>query len=147
MEGIQGAVLGVKLKHLDNWTNGRRKVAAKYKELLDNIKELLLPEELPNVKHVYHLYVVRVNGKSLEKREKIRNKLQTFLSENGIASGLHYPVPLHLQKCFSYLGYNKGDFPVTEDLAQSSLSLPMFPELKDEQVEYVALKIREFFRK
>ena len=99
------------------------------------------------MKHVYHLYVVRVNGKSLEEREETRNKLQSFLSDNGIASGLHYPIPLHLQKCFSHLSYNKGDFPVTEDLAQSGFSLPMFPELKDEQIEYVALKIKEFFRK
>jgi len=146
MEGIQGAVLNVKLKHLESWTNGRRKVAAKYKELLGNLAELSLPKELPNHKHVYHLYVVRVNGKSLEVREETRNRLQSFLSENEVASGLHYPVPLHLQKCFSYLGYNNGDFPVTEDLAQTGLSLPMFPELTDEQIEYVASKINEFFR-
>ncbi len=147
MEGIQGAVLGVKLKHLEGWTNGRRKVAAKYKELLGNLKELSLPEELPNHKHVYHLFVIRINGKSVEEREETRNKLQTFLSENEIASGLHYPVPLHLQKCFNYLGYKKGDFPITEDLARTGLSLPMFPELTEEQIEYVATKIREFFMK
>ena len=147
MEGIQGAVLGVKLKHLAGWTDKRRSVAGKYKELLGNIEQVSIPEELPGLKHVYHLYVVRVNGKSLEEREEKRNKLQSFLSDNGIASGLHYPVPLHLQKCFSYLGYNKGDFPVTEDLAQTGISLPMFPELKDEQIEYVALKIKEFFKK
>jgi len=147
MEGIQGAVLGVKLKHLEGLTNGRRKVAAKYKELLGNLRELSLPEELPNHKHVYHLFVIRINGKSLEEREGTRNKLQTSLSENEIASGLHYPVPLHLQKCFNYLGYKKGDFPVTEDLARTGLSLPMFPELKDEQIEYVASKVKEFFAK
>ena len=147
MEGIQGAVLGVKLKHLESWTNGRRLVASKYKELLGNLDQISLPVELPNHKHVYHLYVVRVNGKSLESREETRNKLQSFLSENEIANGLHYPVPLHLQKCFKYLGYKKGDFPVTEDLAQTGISLPMFPELTDEQIEYVALKIKKFFRK
>jgi dTDP-4-amino-4,6-dideoxygalactose transaminase len=147
MEGIQGAVLDVKLKHLESWTNGRRKVAAKYQELLGNLPELSLPKELPNQKHVYHLYVIRVNGKSLEIREETRNKLQLFLSENEIASGLHYPVPLHLQKCFNHLGYKKGDFPVTEDLARTGLSLPMFPELKDEQIEYVVSKIKEFFIK
>jgi len=146
MEGIQGAVLGVKLRHLAGWTNKRRSVAGKYRELLGNIDQVLVPEELPGLKHVYHLYVVRVNGKSLEEREEKRNKLQSFLSDNGIASGLHYPVPLHLQKCFSYLGYNKGNFPVTEDLAQTGISLPMFPELKDEQIEYIALKIKEFFK-
>lgn len=147
MEGIQGAVLGVKLKYLAGWTDERRRAAAKYKELLGNFEEISLPEELPNLKHVYHLYVVKVNGKSLDAREETRNKLQSFLSDNGIASGLHYPVPLHLQKCFSYLGYKKGDFPVTEELAQSCLSLPIFPELKDEQIEFVASKIKEFFRK
>ena len=147
MEGIQGAVLGVKLKHLESWTDGRRRVAAKYKELLGNLDQISLPVELPNHKHVYHLYVVRVNGKSLESREETRNKLQSFLSKNEIASGLHYPVPLHLQKCFKYLGYKKGDFPVTEDLAQTGISLPMYPELTDEQIEYVALIIKEFFRK
>ena len=145
MEGIQGAVLGVKLKYLPDWTNERRRAAAKYKEHLGNFEQLSVPEELPDVKHVYHLYVVKVNGKSLEEREETRNKLQSFLSDNGIASGLHYPIPLHLQKCFSHLGYNKGDFPVTEDLAQSGFSLPMFPELKDDQIGYIAKKMREFF--
>jgi dTDP-4-amino-4,6-dideoxygalactose transaminase len=147
MEGIQGAVLGVKLKYLQEWTTERRLVAAKYKELLCNIEQLSLPVEMPEVKHVYHLYVVKVNGKNLTEREETRNRLQLFLSDKGISSGLHYPIPLHLQKCFNHLGFTKGDFPVTEDLAQSGISLPMFPELKDEQLEYVALKIKEFFRK
>ena len=147
MEGIQGAVLGVKLKYLAGWTDKRRRVAAKYRELLGNLEQISLPEELPDLKHVYHLYVVRVNGTSLEKREETRDKLRSFLSENGIASGLHYPVPLHLQKCFKHLGYNKGDFPVTEDLAQSGFSLPMFPELNDDQIEYISLKIKEYFQK
>ena len=146
MEGIQGAVLRVKLKYLSSWTDERRKVAANYQKLLGNIKQISLPAELPNLKHVYHLYVVRVNGKSIEKREETRDKLRAFLSENGIASGLHYPVPLHLQKCFDYLGYKKGDFPVTEDLAQSGFSLPMFPELKNDQISYIAEKIHEFFK-
>ena len=146
MEGIQGAVLRVKLKYLSSWTDERRKVAANYQKLLGNIKQISLPAELPNLKHVYHLYVVRVNGKSIEKREETRDKLRAFLSENGIASGLHYPVPLHLQKCFDYLRYKKGDFPVTEDLAQSGFSLPMFPELKNDQISYIAEKIHEFFK-
>jgi dTDP-4-amino-4,6-dideoxygalactose transaminase len=147
MEGIQGAVLGVKLKHLQNWTDGRRRVAAKYKELLGNFEQISLPVELPEHKHVYHLFVIRVNGKSLESREETRNKLQSFLSDNDVASGLHYPVPLHLQKCFKHLGYKSGDFPVSEDLARTGLSLPMFPELTNDQIDYVALKIREFFQK
>jgi dTDP-4-amino-4,6-dideoxygalactose transaminase len=147
MEGIQGAVLGVKLKYLQEWTKQRRKVAEKYKELLSNIEQISIPLEMPEVKHVYHLYVVKVNGKNITEREETRNRLQSFLSDNGISSGLHYPIPLHLQKCFSHLGYKKGDFPVTEELAQTGISLPMFPELRDEQIEYVALKIKEFFQK
>lgn len=147
MEGIQGAVLSVKMKHLQSWTDGRRRVAAKYKELLGNLEQISLPVELSDHKHVYHLFVIRVNGKNLESREETRNKLQSFLSDNDIASGLHYPVPLHLQKCFKHLGYKAGDFPVAEDLARTGLSLPMFPELTNEQIEYVALKIKEFFQK
>jgi len=147
MEGIQGAVLGVKLKYLQEWTEERRRAAAKYRELLNDIEQLKVPAEMPDVKHVYHLYVVKVMGKNLSEREETRNRLQSFLSDAGIATGFHYPIPLHLQKCFNHLGYNKGDFPVTEDLAQSGISLPMFPELTNEQIEYVALKIKAFFQK
>ena len=143
MEGIQGAVLGVKLKHLNDWTDGRRKVAAKYRDLLSGVEGITLPIEMPDVKHVYHLFVIRVNG---EDGNKKRDDLQTFLKENGVASGLHYAIPLHRQKCFEYLGYNKGDFPVTENLAETGISLPMYAELTDEQIGYVTDKIKEFFK-
>ncbi len=146
MEGIQGAVLGVKLKYLDKWTEGRREAAAKYKELLKDVEQIQLPEEMHNVKHVYHLFVVQVKGDEKNREEK-RNKLQQFLTENGVATGLHYAIPLHQQKCFQYLDYKKGDFPVTEKLAESGLSLPMFPELTDEQISYVTDKIKEHFTK
>ena len=146
MEGIQGAVLGVKLKHLDKWTDGRRNVAAKYRELLKDIEQIQLPKEMSNVKHVYHLFVIQVKGDE-KNREEERNKLQQFLTENGVATGLHYAIPLHQQKCFQDLGYKKGDFPVTEQLAESGLSLPMFPELTDEQISYVTDKIKEYFTK
>ena len=146
MEGIQGAVLGVKLKHLDKWTDGRRNVAAKYRELLKDIEQIQLPKEMSNVKHVYHLFVIQVKGDE-KNREEERNKLQQFLTENGVATGLHYAIPLHQQKCFQDLGYKKGDFPVTEQLAESGLSLPMFPELTDEQISYVTNKIKEYFTK
>ena len=140
MEGIQGAVLGVKLNHLAEWTEGRRRVAAKYNELLNDVEDILLPKEMDYAKHVYHLFVIQVkNGK--------RDELQKYLGDNGIATGLHYPIPLHLQPCFEHLGYNKGDFPVSEELAEQGLSLPMFAELTDEQIEYVASKIKEFFKK
>ncbi len=147
MEGIQGAVLGVKLKYLNDWTEGRRKVASKYRELLGDVSEVKLPVEMPESKHVYHLFVIQVNGDDLEKRKEKRDALQEFLKENGVATGLHYAIPLHQQKCFNYLGYKKGDFPVTEELAESGISLPMYAELSDEQIEYVAAKIEKFFNK
>lgn len=147
MEGIQGAVLGVKLNHLGKWTNSRRLVAEKYNKLLGDCNAIILPKEMPNVKHVYHLFVIKVNSVSKGKRKEIRNELQKFLGENGVATGLHYPVPLHLQECFKDLGYREGDFPVTEELADSGISLPMYPELNDDQINFVADNIKEFFRK
>ncbi len=145
MEGIQGAVLGVKLKHLDKWTEGRRKVAEKYRELLSDITEIKVPVEMDYAKHVYHLFVIQVKGKAGEERTKRRDELQKYLGENEIASGLHYPVPLHQQKCFEHLGYKKGDFPVSEELAEQGLSLPMYPELTDDQIKLVSEAIHKFF--
>jgi len=145
MEGIQGAVLGVKLKYLENWTNERRRVAAKYKEFLADFDRIELPFEAEGVRHVYHLFVVRILDDSSSKTKKLRDSLKNYLQENKIASGLHYPVPLHQQKCFENLGYKKGDFPVSEKLADGGLSLPMYPELTNDQIEYVSGKIREFF--
>ena len=146
MEGIQGAVLGIKLKRLSEWTEGRRKVASVYRELLKEIEQIQLPIEMPNVKHVYHLFVIQVKGDEKNRQEK-RNDLQKYLADSGIATGLHYAIPLHQQKCFQYLGYKKGDFPITEQLAESGLSLPMFPELTDDQISYVTDKIKEYFNK
>jgi dTDP-4-amino-4,6-dideoxygalactose transaminase len=149
MEGIQGAVLGVKLKHLEDWTNGRRRAAAKYKELLQDVEGLKLPKEMDYAKHVYHLFVIQVIGKLQAengKRSERRDELQKFLGDNGIATGLHYPVPLHQQPCFEHLGYKKGDFPMSEELAEQGLSLPMYAELTDEQIDYICDKIKEFFK-
>ena len=146
MEGIQGAVLGVKLKYIDKWTNERRRVAQKYRELLGSLEQISLPKEMPNNRHVYHLYVIRINTNNQQKNKKLRDDLQSYLQENKISTGLHYPVPLHLQDCFKHLGYSRGDFPETEKLAESGLSLPMFPELSDNQIEYVAEKIKLFFK-
>ena len=137
MEGIQGAVLGVKLKYLEDWTNKRRHAAKKYNEHLKEVKQIKLPEEMDYANHVYHLFVIQTPE---------RDKLQKFLNENEVSSGLHYPIPLHLQKCFEHLGYRKGDFPETEKLADECLSLPMFPDLTDEQIEFACDKIREFFK-
>ena len=147
MEGIQGAVLNVKLKYIDKWTERRRSVAAKYKEFLSDLEEVILPKEMSYAKHVYHLFVIQVTSKESEVRSKKRDKLAKYLTENGISTGLHYPIPLHLQKCFDHLGYKKGDFPVTEKLAETGLSLPMFPELTDVQIEYICDSIKDFFKK
>ena len=146
MEGIQGAVLGVKLKYIEKWTNERRRVAKRYNELLGNCEHIILPTEMPDHKHVYHLYVIKVNKGNIEKNNEARNKLQAYLEDQKISTGLHYPVPLHLQECFKYLGYKKGDFPETEMLADNGLSLPMYPELTDEQIEYVSNAILKYFR-
>ncbi|MCU7495180.1 MAG: DegT/DnrJ/EryC1/StrS family aminotransferase [Ignavibacteria bacterium] len=142
MEGIQGAVLKVKLKYIEDWTEKRRNAARLYSQYLNDIEEIKTPSEMPYAKHVYHLYVIQLT-RGLEDE---RNRLAEYLKESGISTGLHYPIPLHMQKCFSYLGYKAGDFPVAEKLARSGLSLPMFPELKEEQIEYVAKKIRNFFK-
>lgn len=146
MEGIQGAVLGVKLKYLEQWNAGRRKVATKYREMLGGIEEIVLPKEMGYGKHVWHLFVIRVKEKSSKGMARGRGELQKFLAEKGIATGLHYPVPLHLQPCFSHLGYKKGEFPVTEELAENGLSLPMYSEMSGEQSEYVGECIRAFFK-
>lgn len=135
MEGIQGAVLGVKLKHLDAWTAARRRVAARYHELLKSTP-LQLPLEADYAESAYHLYVVR---------HPKRDGLKQHLEANKIGCALHYPLPLHLQKCYANLGYKEGDFPVAEKAARECLSLPIYPELTDAQVERVAQVVREFF--
>ena len=135
LDAIQAGVLRIKLKRLDEWNQSRRKNAAYYTELLSHIPSVTLLKEIEFSSSVYHLYVILVDD---------RDGLQKFLGEKGIASGLHYPLPLHLQKAYTHLGYKKGDFPVTEHIADRLLSLPMFPELKREQIEYVVDSIKEY---
>jgi dTDP-4-amino-4,6-dideoxygalactose transaminase len=137
MEGIQGAVLGVKLKHLAKWTSERRRVAHRYHELLAETP-LQLPKEASYAESAYHLYVVR---------HARRDELKKHLEANGVGCALHYPLPLHLQKCYASLGYKNGDFPVTEKIARECLSLPIYPELTDQQIQRVAEVIKDFFRK
>jgi len=133
LEGIQGGVLAVKLPHLDGWNERRRALAKRYNELFAGSK-IVTPKQMPYAEHVYHLYVVVV-----EDREALRKAL----SEQGIESGLHYPIPLHLQKAYAYVGYKKGDFPVSEHVAANHVSLPMYAELPVEHVEHVAKAVRE----
>jgi dTDP-4-amino-4,6-dideoxygalactose transaminase len=134
LEGLQGGFLSVKLKHLDCWNGRRRRVAERYGELLA-ASGLVLPTELPYGKHVYHLYVVQADD---------REVLRQHLSAAGIETGLHYPVPLHLQKAYAALGYPKGILPVTEYLADHILSLPMYPDITDEKIEYVCSVLTEY---
>jgi dTDP-4-amino-4,6-dideoxygalactose transaminase len=136
MEGIQGAVLGVKLKHLPKWTARRREIAHRYHQLLAGTP-LTLPIEAPYAESVYHLYVVR---------HPQRDALREFLTKAGIGCALHYPLPLHLQKCFADLDYKAGDFPLAEQVGRECLSLPIYPELTDAQQDAVAAAIVKFFQ-
>lgn len=138
MEGLQGAVLCVKLNYLEEWTKVRRKNAQYYNHYLREIPEISLPAEMPYAKHVYHLYEIRTHK---------RDELKTYLEGSGIATGLHYPIPLHIQKGLSCLGYREGEFPVTEKVSREILSLPMYPELTEGQISYVCNSIREFFQR
>ncbi len=135
LDAIQAGILRAKLRHLPDWNQSRRDRALRYDELLSQVDGLLTPFVPPWAKAVFHLYVVRAQR---------RDALQSYLSENGVATGLHYPVPLHLQKAYAGLGYKKGDFPVSEKAAEEILSLPLFPELSPEQQEHVAHAIRQF---
>ncbi|MEO0281640.1 MAG: DegT/DnrJ/EryC1/StrS family aminotransferase [candidate division WOR-3 bacterium] len=137
MHGFQGAVLTIKLKYLDGWNKKRREIAEKYNQKLKEIKDLALPYIQKECEHVFHLYVVRTS---------YREELKQFLNDNGVGTNIHYPYPLHLQESYKFLGYKQGDFPVAEDYAPKLLSLPMFPEMTDEQVDYVVEKIKEFYK-
>ncbi len=135
LEGIQGAVLGVKLKHLAAWTRGRQRVAARYAELLKDTP-LQLPAVTAGNESAWHLYTVR---------SPRRDELKQHLDANGIGNAVHYPMPLHLQKAYAGLGYKPGDFPVAEQACREVLSLPMFAELTDAQLERVAEVVKNFF--
>jgi dTDP-4-amino-4,6-dideoxygalactose transaminase len=132
LEGIQAAVLDVKLKHLDRWNELRRAHAARYTNLLKD-SELVLPAETTYARHVYHVYVVQ---------SEVRDSLQKLLSDAGIQTGIHYPIPNHLQPAYASMGHRRGDFPEAERQCDRVLSLPMFAELTEEQIERVALAIR-----
>jgi dTDP-4-amino-4,6-dideoxygalactose transaminase len=128
MDTLQGAILSVKLRHLPRWTEARRALAASYNQGL-NDTAFQLPVERPGCRHVYQLYTIRVPA---------RDKLRSALEAEGIQTGVHYPIPAHLQPAFSILGYKVGDFPVSEGAAQEVLSLPLYPEMTQEQIATVA---------
>ena len=134
MDGFQAAVLSVKLSHLAEANELRRRHAARYRALLDGIGDLVLPCEADYARHVYHLFAVRAGE---------RDALMAHLGERGIGCGIHYPTPVHLQEAYRFLGHGQGSFPVAEQCAREFLSLPMFPELTEEQIVYVAQAVGE----
>lgn len=138
LDAIQAGVLRIKLRQLAGWNEARRNNAAYYNELLSDIPDIQRPVEAEYAESVYHLYVIHVDR---------RDDLQKFLGEKGIATGLHYPMPLHLQNAYAHLGFKEGAFPNTEKSAKRLLSLPMFAELTKEQMTYVADCIKEFIER
>jgi dTDP-4-amino-4,6-dideoxygalactose transaminase len=136
MDGIQGAVLSVKLKYLAGWNESRRAHAREYTRLLSPVTGVIEPREADYARHVFHIYAIRI---------KQRDRLLTHLAEKGISCGIHYPVPIHLQDAYRFLGLEAGSFPVAEKCAEEFLSLPMYPELTSDQIHRVANEIRGFY--
>ena len=137
LDELQAAILRVKLKHLDRWTEQRRENAKLYGELLQKV-DVFCPKEKDYAKHVYHLYVIR---------SQKRDELQRFLQDRDIITLIHYPIPVHLQKAYADLGINRGALPVTEKTASTILSLPIYPELRKDQVEEIVDLIELFFKR
>lgn len=134
LDAIQAGILQVKLAHLAQWNDQRRKNAEIYGELLSSVDGVLLPFEPSWSRAVYHLYIVRVQD---------RQDMQSYLKDAGIGTGIHYPIPLHLQEAYQFLDYHKGDFPVAERIAPEILSLPMYPQLRRPEQEAVARVVKE----
>lgn len=138
LDECQAGFLSVKLKYLTTWTQQRQEVAGWYDKALKDINGLILPSVADKATHVYHIYLIRTQK---------RDELQKYLSENGIGTVIHYPVPPHLQKAYQHLGFKKGDFPIAEEIAGTSLSLPMWPGMNRTQVSYICETINRFFEK
>ena len=138
LDNLQAAILELKLSFLDKWNQKRIENAKKYSQLLDELENIKKPKGYADRSHVYHLYVIECQK---------RNALQDYLKKYGVETGIHYPIPIHLQKPYIGKGYKKGDFPITEEKASSILSLPMFPELKEEELNFVVDKIKSFAKK
>lgn len=138
MDGLQAAILSVKLSYIQKWNEKRFENAMYYTQLLQNVEEVTYPEIRANSKHIFHVYVIRAQR---------RAELQLFLKENGIETQIHYPVPLPFLKAYDYLLHKESDFPVASSYQSQILSLPMYPELKKEEIEYIASKIKAFYDK
>jgi dTDP-4-amino-4,6-dideoxygalactose transaminase len=137
LDGLQAAVLGVKLKHLPEWTEKRRRNAYLYNQHLKEVA-LVTPAETGEVKAVYHLYVVRT-------KKELRSKIQEYLRSKGISTGIHYPIALPNLRAYGYLNHNGDDFPEASKASQEIFSLPMFPELTEAQVSYITEEIDKFY--
>ncbi len=140
LDSLQAAILRVKLRELDSWTEARQKNAAFYRELFGDYyldDRVVLPLERKNMRHIYNQFVIRVPGK--------RDDLKTFLLEKGVGTAIYYPISLHMQECFAFLGGKEGDLPESERASAETLALPIFPELTESQLEYVVEKIAEFY--
>jgi perosamine synthetase len=139
MNTINAAIGRIQLKHLDEWNERRRKIAREYNKKLDGIGDIVVPpRETDAIKPVYHLYVIRT---------MYRDDLKNYLEKRGVECGIHYPLPVHLQPPYKRLGFHEGMFPNAEKLAKEALSLPMFPDLTEEEIEYIVSCIEDFFRK
>jgi dTDP-4-amino-4,6-dideoxygalactose transaminase len=136
LDEMQAAFLSVKLRYLTTWTEMRQKAANQYLVELQGVGDLILPVTHPQSTHVYHLFVIRTDK---------RNELQKFLSDQDVGTLIHYPVPPHLQKAYENLGYTKGDFPIAERMAETCLSLPMYPGITESQIHQVATEVKAFF--
>lgn len=136
LDELQAALLSVKLEHLNEWTAQRQQIASWYNEALKDVAEIILPKTHENATHVYHLYIIRTNK---------RDDLQQYLTQQGIGTMIHYPMPPHLQEAYHFLGHKKGDFPIAEELANTMLSIPLYPGMTKEQTQQVANAIKQFF--
>jgi dTDP-4-amino-4,6-dideoxygalactose transaminase len=142
LDAIQAAILLVKFRHLEKWTEERQRRAEQYRsifqDLLPSVPNLRLPTIQYGNRHIFHQYVIRVPE---------RDQLRQFLVESGIGTDIYYPLPLHLQECYSFLKYQRGDFPVSEKVAEEALALPIYPELTEDQQMFVVEKIKAFYKK
>jgi dTDP-4-amino-4,6-dideoxygalactose transaminase len=136
LDGLQAAVLRAKLRHLSRWVSARRKAANLYRKALRGIEQIVLPHEDPLGRHAYHIFLIRAQR---------RDELRAHLAKHGIATVLHYPIPIHLQEAYASWGYAAGDFPIAERYANEIVSLPIFPEIRPDEIGFVADAVRDFY--
>ena len=140
LDTIQAAILRVKLKYLDKWIGSRRRNAKLYSQLLSRIDKIITPYIAPYANPSFNYFAIRIkDGRGA------RDKLAVYLKEKGVSCSVYYPISLHLQETYKDLGYRKGDLPISERVQEDTLALPMYPELKEEQIEFIVKNIRDFF--